>query len=195
MDIVWKDVPGFEGYYSVSSDGRVLSVDRVIECAPSISAGRVGYTRRIRARIMRTTRDEAGRIRVTLSRDYIQTCHLVHTLVAAAFIGPLPPGLQVCHDDGNASNNAATNLYYGTPKQNAADKFRHGTQAVGERAHMAKLTTPQVRAIQSAVGLTQRELAERFGVCQSQIGRIRNGTQWRHTPPEEVQRDSIGALN
>lgn len=51
----------------------------------------------------------------------------VHTLVARAFHGECPPGLEVRHLDGDSLNNVPTNLVYGTSAENRADAFRHGT--------------------------------------------------------------------
>jgi len=35
--------------------------------------------------------------------------------------------MKACHLDGNAANNSAANLYWGTQLQNIRDKVRHGT--------------------------------------------------------------------
>jgi hypothetical protein len=32
VDEIWKDIPEYEGFYQVSSFGRVRSVDRVVAC-------------------------------------------------------------------------------------------------------------------------------------------------------------------
>ncbi len=49
----------------------------------------------------------------------------VHQLVAWTFIGPQPEGMYVCHWDDNPTHNHYTNLRYGTPKMNAADRIRN----------------------------------------------------------------------
>jgi hypothetical protein len=49
----------------------------------------------------------------------------VHHLVAAAFIGPRPQGLVICHNDGNRNNNRVENLRYDTQAANIADMHRH----------------------------------------------------------------------
>ena len=50
----------------------------------------------------------------------------VHILVAEAFLGPRPLGLVVRHRGDDKDNNAATNLLYGTRKENAADAMANG---------------------------------------------------------------------
>lgn len=52
---------------------------------------------------------------------------MVHVLVAAAFLGPRPDGMQVRHADGDRFNNHLSNLCYGTSKDNTDDAIRHGT--------------------------------------------------------------------
>ena len=48
-----------------------------------------------------------------------------HQLVAWTYIGPRPEGMQVLHYDDNPTHNHISNLSYGTPKENAADKIRN----------------------------------------------------------------------
>jgi hypothetical protein len=64
---------------------------------------------------------------VCLSEAGIRTTKRIHCLVAAAFIGPRPDGLEVRHFDGDSFNNSASNLRYGTRAENQADRSRHGT--------------------------------------------------------------------
>lgn len=52
---------------------------------------------------------------------------LSHRLVAAAFLGPCPEGMEVRHGDGVRDNNQIGNLCYGTVRDNAQDAMRHGT--------------------------------------------------------------------
>ena len=58
----------------------------------------------------------------------------VHRIEAAAFIGPKPPRQGVRHLDGNQLNNFASNLCYGTQKQNIHDAMEHGTHEGRRRA-------------------------------------------------------------
>ena len=49
-----------------------------------------------------------------------------HALVALAFLGPRPEGLQVSHDNGDSTDNRACNLRYVTQTENEAMKRLHG---------------------------------------------------------------------
>ena len=59
----------------------------------------------------------------------------VHQLVAEAFIGPRPPGLHVCHNDGDPANNQPSNLRYDTPSENSYDTVRHGHHRGASATH------------------------------------------------------------
>jgi hypothetical protein len=116
----WRPVPGWEGYYSVSDHGRVRSVARVINRSD-------GSTQRVKARVLRLGRGTKGRPIVILYASGQGLTQQVHRLVAAAFIGPCPPGLEVCHNNGDPTDNLLPNLRYDTRSENMFDKQRHGT--------------------------------------------------------------------
>ena len=104
-----------------------------------------------------------------------------HELVLTAFVGPRPEGMYGCHRDDCPDNNAVENLYWGTPKQNSADKIRHGNQPMGETIPWSKLTEDDVRRIREMAGsISQDKMAIMFGVQQSHISRIVNRREWRH---------------
>lgn len=105
----------------------------------------------------------------------------MHHVVAHEFLGPRPEGTFVCHIDGDATNNKASNLYYGTPKENMADAMRHGTTLRGSKNRKAKLSEPEVREIKSAdlseYG-TKTKLAKRLGVSLSTVASVSYGVNW-----------------
>lgn len=96
--------------------------------------GQVWSTKR-GGRWLRPSTDRRGYRRVTLSADGKVTTRTVHSLVAEAFIGPRPDGLEIRHLDGDPSNNAASNLAYGTHAENMQDKVRHGTDHNAGKTH------------------------------------------------------------
>lgn len=62
----------------------------------------------------------------------------VYRLVAAAFLGPQPPGMHVRHINGDSWDNSVGNLCYGTAKDNAQDSIRHGTNNNARKTHCAR---------------------------------------------------------
>lgn len=103
-----------------------------------------------------------------------------HRMVLETFIGPAPsPTHQAAHQDGNTRNNKLNNLRWATPKENAQQKWQHGTMLVGETANNSKLTEEQVRDIKNSQ-MGCRRLARAYRVAHSTIARIRSGKTWKH---------------
>lgn len=164
----WRPAVGFEGYYSVSTLGRVRrDFATKHHPTPGILAPRA----------------HDRYVRVLVSRgDGRRFCRSVHVLVAEAFLGPRPDGFHINHRDGDKTNNRLTNLEYATPLQNGRHAVRTGLHDVkGGRNPKAKLSVDQVRAIRALRGrLPARCIAERFGVHACTVERILSGRRWAH---------------
>ena len=106
---MWLPIPGYEGLYEVSEDGRVRSLGK-------------------RGKMLKPF-PVRGYSKVHLSKDATSRHRGVHQLVMLAFEGPPPEGMEVCHEDGNKANNHRSNLRYDTPSANGRDRIRHGTCA------------------------------------------------------------------
>lgn len=116
----WLPVPGYEGYYEVSNQGRFRSLDRWV-------MSRWGKPMWRRGKILSwaVSVGAKGYPRVYLCRDGEVKEVLVHTTVAAAFLGPRPDGLQVLHWDDDKMNCHVENLRYGTFSDNLYDRARN----------------------------------------------------------------------
>ena len=174
----WKDIPGYEGYYQVSDAGRVRSLDR--EITNWCNGGQRKWI--ARGQILKQTLDPQGRWCVFFTRRGAKKKTLrVSTLVAEAFIGPRPVGLEVCHEDDDKDRNEVGNLYWGTREQNFADAVRNGHTPHGENSGHSKLTNEQVIFIFKTKGLDGhgcKRLSRKLGVSPQVINSIRNGTRW-----------------
>lgn len=104
---IWKDIPGIEGYQA-SNLGRIRSV-RVLVLVPD----RQGY---VHASVLREKRPRKN------DRMF------VHALVASAFIGPKPEGMQVNHINGVRNDNTISNLEYLLPQENIRHSFSLGNR-------------------------------------------------------------------
>lgn len=169
----WRAVVGFEGLYEVSDLGRVRSLDRVVESPGS----RRGYPKRLRGRLLRPQRHSGGYRQISICGQI----RLIHALVMEAFEGPCPPSLEVCHGDGDKTNNRFENLRYDTREANCEDRRKHGFCIQGERNHRAKLTAGEVLEIRRLKGTgTQEDIAAGFCVTGRAVGKIHRGERWRH---------------
>lgn len=116
----WLPVVDFEGWYSVSDQGKVRSENRTITRSDGVV---VNWP----SRAMAAAPDSNGYPLLTLQQSgRIKKCR-VHALVAEAFIGPKPPGMEVLHWDGDPGNAKLTNLRYGTHAENGRDTVRYRT--------------------------------------------------------------------
>jgi len=125
----WLPVVGYDGYYEVSSLGRVRSVGRVVRY-------RDGRKPRFFPAQLRKTNLVKGYPHLMLKRQDGGRNVYVHTLVCEAFYGPRPkPDWEVRHLNGNPIDNRASNLRWGTKKENAQDSIRHGTNKGRNKTH------------------------------------------------------------
>lgn len=171
-----RPCPSFPGY-SATEVGRIFSHRRG-KRLPGQHGGKgsyidPSYMRELRGSISPKGYRNVG-IRVGEGRSRPVG---VHQLVADAFLGPCPPGMEVRHLDGCHTNNAVSNLAYGTPRDNAKDRQRHGRYHGGSRHHGAKLTREQVHELlqRRAQGAKVRELANQFAVSVSTVEAILYG--------------------
>lgn len=173
---IWRDIPGFEGSYQVSSLGRVKSLARTI--------ARVGGKgdMHLKEKFLKVHPNSDNYPIVGMNLNGKRFSDAVHRLVLLAFVGPRPPGMEARHLNGKRGDPRLINLEYGTPKQNASDKREHGTLACGSRSGMSKLTSEQVEEIRDLLseGYSQSAVAAKFGVTQPAICHINTGHTWHH---------------
>lgn len=125
----WKPVPGYDGYYEASYQGKIRSVTRQVNTV-------YGATRTHRGKVLRAhTAKGDPHLRIALSRENDRKTIFVHFLVCSAFHGPRPQEMEVCHINGDAKDNRADNLRWGTRGENMVDKQRHGTDHQRNKTH------------------------------------------------------------
>lgn len=170
---IWKDIPGYEGLYQVSNQGRVKSFPR--------------NGTRNEERILKTTPGAYGYHRVGLYKNNNPKTVKVHAIVALAFIGKRPDGMTINHKNGIKSDNRPDNLEYCTIKENLQHAHRTGLidplKISGEKHGNSRLTAEQVleiRALHKGGNITQAELADRYGVGRQHMSDIINRKRWSH---------------
>lgn len=172
----WKDIPGYENLYKISDttlvkglSGKKSPKERIIK--PYVGSGGYLYVR-------------------LYNNDRGQN-YLLHRLMFESFISPCPKGLEICHNDGNPKNNLIENLRCDTHKNNQKDMVKHGRcnpnpvwlYKTGEESPGAKLNDWKIRVINRLLEdgyLTQKEIADIFGVVPQTISKIKNKERWKH---------------
>jgi hypothetical protein len=114
----WLPVPGWT-CYEVSDHGRVRSMPRK-GTKGGLLIGSVSPDGYLQVQL-----HEPGRMR-TYRR---------HQLVALAFLGPRPEGLEVLHKDGDQLNNHASNLMHGTHRRNTQQRVEDGRHFQANKTH------------------------------------------------------------
>lgn len=172
----YRDVPGVVGY-KVGSDGSLWSC----RCRNGRGFSSLWH------QLIPVARD-SGHLSYSISDDGIMRQLSAHRLVLEVFVGPCPPGMQGCHNDGVPGNNHIENLRWDTPGANQLDKRRHGTMPRGESHVRAKLTIDAVKDILSEFcnGASSRKLARKHSVAKSTILRIVHGDYWQHVVGDGV---------
>lgn len=151
----WKKYP-HNPKYAISDHGDVVRINR----DPRVAKFR---------RLVPVMRD--GYLFVSIGANNQKP---VHTLVLETFKRDRRPG-EVCrHLNGVRNYNRLSNLKWGTPKENEADKAIHGTKVYGEKQHLALLTNAQARQIYTS-NRSVTELADKYGVTVKRIRAIKDG--------------------
>lgn len=103
----------------------------------------------------------------------------VHRRAFELAVGPIPPGLVVCHHCDNPSCCRPDHLFLGTQADNVADMVAKGRLAVrhGERNPRAKFSDALIARARrlSASGLAPHEVSERTGISATYVGRLALG--------------------
>lgn len=114
-----RPVPGWEGMYSVTDDGRVWSHPRQMKHPR-------GGTATLRGRWLKPANNGGGYLMVGLSRNGKTKNYTVHRLTALAFIANPLALPQVNHIDGNRKNNTVRNLEWCDQLHNTRHSYHTG---------------------------------------------------------------------
>lgn len=161
---IWKDVPGWEGFYQISNQGSVKSMKRTRTDA----CGRVFTTHEkiLKPRLCR------GYYIISFYRASIYVNKRINVLVAESFRSDYKPGMIVNHNDGNKLNNHYTNLIPGTH----LDNLIHALDTGLRKTKLSKNDVLAINADRSTKGV---DLARMFGTCTTMVARIRKGNAYK----------------
>ena len=182
MEEIWKDIEGYEGKYQVSNMGRVRSLDYTI-MQPNAHDGHLQPIT-YKGRMMKAHSINSGYLAVGLRNEQGKRQHLVHRLVATAFVENPQNLPDVNHKDEDKTNNRADNLEWCTKLYNS----NYGNaQAKSSAAHLNHPDlSREVRQLSPSGELlhvypSAMEAARQTGISQSGIVRCCNGEKYYKT--------------
>lgn len=108
---------------------------------------------------------------------------LAHRVAWELTRGTIPAGLCVLHDCDNRRCVNVAHLFLGTIADNNADKMSKGRQSRGEGVPWSVLSADAVRLVRAryaAGDVTQKQLAEEFGITQTNVSLIIARKTWKH---------------
>jgi len=152
----WAPIPGFKAH-EASTHGKIRSSTTTL--ATSVNP-------------------RTGRESVTLWDHAAGGCETVtvHRLVMLAHGGEPPnEGDEVCHRNGDKTDNRYANLRWGSRSDNQREKVRHGSRGGPQRIN--EETACSIRLAQAS-GRTQQAVADEFGVSRSLVSMIWSGDAW-----------------
>lgn len=171
MEVEIKPVVGYEGHYSVTNAGDVLT-------------HKGGVTR-----AMKPDTDPTGYHRVNLCKDGVKKAHRVHRLVAEAFHPDRPETHNIVnHLNGVKTCNTSINLEWTTIFGNvqhakATGLIGKSVALRGSKHPCSKLTEEKVNLIRKRRyedGDTISEIAEEFGIAKPTVIHICLRRTWTH---------------
>jgi len=116
---VWKDIKGYEGFYQISTLGRVKSLYRIIELID-------GRIRKHKERILKNNIQKNGYLTVILCDKTSQKTKHIHQLIAVNFFNHKTGYKKVVdHIDNDKKNNSISNLQIITARENVCKSLKN----------------------------------------------------------------------
>lgn len=177
MSILVLDVPGYEGLYEATSDGRIFGKERLV--------WNQRHQRYVpwKRKELKMGITNNGYYYVGLCKNGKSTSKTVHRLIALTFLKPTDLNLTVNHKDGNKLNNNINNLEMVTYSQNQQHARDTGLAPSwkGSNNPKAKITREQaieISNLYSTKKYSQKLLGEMYGLDQTTVSDIVRGSSW-----------------
>lgn len=189
---IWRPIAGFEGYYEISSLGRVKRVARI-----SVDSMGRKYSYEERLLSVKVSR-HTGYPRVNLSKNGKCTPHCIHRLIAEAFI-PNPNNLPcVNHIDEDRSNSVLSNLEwcdysynnsYGKAVKKRKATLRKNLRGKHKLIYQFSVNGDHICTYNCGVNQVEEKLGYVIGDCLSGKSKTAHGYVFSYTPTFKYEED------
>lgn len=100
--------------------------------------------------------------------------------MAITFLGGVPDGFHVCHQNGIKTDCRLQNLRIDTASANCMDKVNHGTHNRGEFHYKSKYTQELILQVKKRLlsGEKILDLCREYGMTRSYLSNIKHGYKW-----------------
>lgn len=166
----WRDYSEFEDFYQVSSEGRIRSKDRMVQCSK-------GNMQRLwRGKLLKmNTLAGRGYISVSLSANGKTYKKNLHRLIAKTFIDNPKNKSDVNHKNSIKTDNRVINLEWMNPTEHAL--FGYYCEGKSTPRKLNKVQVKEIKNLLSKM-IHQKDIAGLYGVTQSAISHINIGKTW-----------------
>ncbi len=171
-DIIYKDIPGYEGIYQATSNGEIYALPRIWVSYRNGVQSRNGYfvSKSIIKGYVYTKLTNAKSIRKTL---------LIHRLIAMTFIDKIEGKEYVNHINGIKVDNRIENLEWCTHKENCQHRDRTGLGNI-----QTAINSTKIKVIDNKTGYiyeSMTEAAMNNGISRRLLGMMMDGTRKNKT--------------
>jgi hypothetical protein len=184
---IWKDIPGYENLYQVSSLAQVRSIGRTLYSPSGIRL------RTIPTKILAPVVD-GGYYKVCLYSNGVRKSAKLHRIYAAAFVPGYFDGAHINHKDGNKLNNTLTNLEWCTPKNNVIHAVNTGlmnpTNNLPSKEKNRRFFKPVRNKITGEVFESIKAAADSAGIQPSFLSAVMRSPILNKTPFELIKATS-----
>lgn len=165
----WKDIPWYEGLYSVSDKWNVK---------------RLSNKKEMREKILSPSH-VFGYKQIQLFQNGVPKCVRVHRLVCMAFLPNIYNKTHINHKNGIRDDNRLENLEWCTPRENAEHKYRTlwYINSDKQRKMSKEVNSKSVQQITIDWEIVRNfnstlEAQKETGIQNSSISQVCNGKRW-----------------
>lgn len=181
-----RPVPGYEGIYEITREGRLFSLDRV-------TSGKHGSQQVVGREIKPIEHKGHGYFVVNLAKNGKVKQHRLHILVARVFIPNPENKPTVNHEDGLKARNGADNLTWMTHEEQMLHAAAMKLTALGDRNGSTRVLEVMLIGLRDRVltGELIQDLADEIGVNRNTIAKALTrafGTSWDGDVSEKRRR-------